>query len=195
MLRRGVRQNELLVRLYAPRPVSDANLKAAHEWNANHFSVTRQLHYSKAKPHLSLDMTLFVNGLPAATLELKNQFTGQNVQDAIRQYQTDRDPAEPLFALARCAVHFAVDDALIFMTTHLKGPQTDFLPFNKGAAGGAGNPVNPQGLKTDYLWQSILMRDSFANILEKYAHLTNEKGQPRHLLFPASTSWTWSECF
>ena len=184
VLRRGVKQNELLVRLYAPRPANDANPKAVHDWNANRFSVTRQLHYSQAKPHLSLDMTLFVNGLPAATLELKNQLTGQTVHDAIRQYQTDRDQSEPLFALARCAVHFAVDDALVFMTTHLKGPQTDFLPFNKGADGGAGNPVNPHGLKTDYLWKSVLTRDSFANVLEKYAHLTDEKGKPRRLLFP-----------
>lgn len=188
VLRKGVKHGDLTVRLYAPRPVSGKNPKAVTDWIANRFSITRQLHYSKAKPNLSLDMALFVNGLPAATLELKNQFTGQSVHDAMRQYQTDRDPAEPLFALARCVVHFAVDDTLVFMTTHLRGPQTDFLPFNKGAAGGAGNPVNTNGLQTDYLWRRILTRDSFANVLEKYAHLSQEKDSTgkvrRRLLFP-----------
>ncbi|MGI8711372.1 MAG: type I restriction endonuclease subunit R [Acidimicrobiales bacterium] len=188
VLRKGVKHGDTTVRLYAPQPASESNPKAVADYARNRFSVTRQLHYSNANPGLSLDMTLFINGLPVATLELKNHFTGQDVQDAKRQYQNDRDPREPLFALARCVVHFAVDDALVFMTTHLQGPQTTFLPFNKGVGSGAGNPVNPDGLKTDYLWKQILTKDSLAGILEKYAHLTDEKdeaGRVYHrLLFP-----------
>ena len=111
-------------------------------YQGNLFSVVRQLHYSE-RNNKSLDLALFLNGVPIFTAELKNPLTGQDVQDAIRQYRTDRDPREPLFAYGRCLAHFAVDPELVYVTTHLTGPQTYFLPFNQGKFGGAGNPPVP----------------------------------------------------
>lgn len=97
-----------------------------------------------------------LNGLPLITMELKNHYTGQTVENAVKQYQTDRDPKDPLLAPKRCAVHFAVDDDDIKMCTWLCGKSSWFLPFNKGVNGGAGNPVNPNGVRTAYLWEDIL---------------------------------------
>jgi type I restriction enzyme R subunit len=140
--------------------------------------VTRQLRYSESEPNKSLDMAIFINGLPVATFELKNQLTKQNVKDAIQQYQTDRGSREPLFAFGRCMVHFAVDDALVYMTTQLRDEATTFLPFNKGHENGAGNPPNPNGLKTAYLWEDVLTRDSLANILDNFARIVEEVDLP-----------------
>lgn len=165
ILRNGVKDLDLRVQLYFKKPTSLLNDKAQKQYSSNIFSVTRQLYYSLENSN-SLDMVLFINGLPLSTFELKNQWTGQNVKHAIRQYQTDRDPKEPLFAFGRCMVHFAVDADLVYMTTHLNGTKTFFLPFNKGNNDGAGNPVNSEGLKTDYLWKDILTKDSLSNILE-----------------------------
>jgi len=149
------------LRLYFPRPATETNPRAVKLWQDNRFGVARQVYYSVAHPLLSLDMVLFVNGLPAVTMELKNAFTGQNVNDAKRQYQNDRDPKEALFAMGRCVVHFAVDSDLVFMAAQLSGKSTHFLPFNKGFNGGAGNPPNPNGLKTDYLWkETALLHES-----------------------------------
>ena len=117
-------------------------------------------------------MALFINGLPVITFELKNPWTGQNVKHAIRQYQTDRDPKEPLFAFGRCMVHFALDPDLVYMATTLSGFSTNFLPFNKGVNDGAGNPVNPNGLKSDYLWKKILTKQSLSDIIENYAQIS-----------------------
>jgi type I restriction enzyme, R subunit len=105
-------------------------------------------------------MAIFINGLPVLTFELKNSLTKQTVADAIVQYQTDRDPRELLFQLGRCVAHFAVDDAEVRFCTHLKGKASWFLPFNQGWNSGAGNPPNPHGLKTDYLWKQVLQRGS-----------------------------------
>jgi type I restriction enzyme R subunit len=118
----------------------------------NRFSVTRQLSYSRDETQLALDLGLFINGLPVATFELKNSLTKQTVADAIQQYKRDRDPRERLFELGRCIAHFAVDDHEVHFCTHLKGKASWFLPFNQGWKDGAGNPPNPNGLKTDYLW-------------------------------------------
>ena len=101
----------------------------------------------------ALDLGLFINGLPVATFELKNSLTKQTVADAIEQYKRDRDPREPLFAFGRCIVHLAVDDSEVRLCTQLTGKGSWFLPFNKGWNDGAGNPPNPDGLKTDYLWK------------------------------------------
>jgi type I restriction enzyme R subunit len=132
-------------------------------------------------------MVLFVNGLALATLELKNPWTGQNVNNAIKQYRTDRDPREPLFEFGRCLVHFAVDSDEAHMCTHLAGNDSNFLPFNKGFNFGKGNPVNPKGQKTAYLWQEILQRRSLTNIIEQFAKFTVEKdkktGKERKALF------------
>lgn len=146
VLRKGVKDLDLLVYLYYKLPSSDLNTKAHNLYKANIFSVTRQLYYSLRNTN-SLDMVLFINGLPLSTLELKNPWTGQNVKNAIKQYQTDRDPKEPLFAFGRCMVHFAVDPDLVYMTTCLNGSNTFFLPFNIGKNDGAGNPLNPSGFQ------------------------------------------------
>ena len=117
-----------------------------------------------------------MNGLPIATMELKNRFTGQTVNDAVEQYKTSRSPQEDLFRLGRCAAHFAVDDEEVRFCTELKGKQSDFLPFNKGRDdGGAGNPVNPNGVKTAYLWEEILTPDGLTDILENYAQKVNNR--------------------
>ena len=188
ILRNGVKDLDLRVQLYFKKPTSLLNDKAQKQYSSNIFSVTRQLYYSLENSN-SLDMVLFINGLPLSTFELKNQWTGQNVKHAIRQYQTDRDPKEPLFAFGRCMVHFAVDADLVYMTTHLNSTKTFFLPFNKGNNDGAGNPVNPEGLKTDYLWKDILTKDSLSNILENFAQIVEEKDEDtgkvkRKLIFP-----------
>ena len=143
----------------------------------NIFSVTRQLRYSKDDTRLALDLALFVNGLPIATFELKNSLTKQTVEDAVEQYRRDRDPKEPLFRFGRCVVHFAVNDHEVRMRTHLRGKDSWFLPFNKGWDDGAGNPPNPDGLKTDYLWKEALARENLTDILENYAQVVEERDE------------------
>jgi type I restriction enzyme R subunit len=123
----------------------------------------------------ALDLVLFINGLPVFTFELKNRLTKQTVHDAIEQYRRDRNPREKLFELGRCVAHFAVDDNEVWFCTHLAGKASWFLPFNKGWNDGAGNPPDPQGLKTAYLWREILTRESLTDILENYAQLVEEK--------------------
>jgi type I restriction enzyme R subunit len=147
---------------------------AAELFAANIFSVTRQLRYSSIETTLALDLAVFLNGLPIATFELKNRLTKQTVHDAVQQYQRDRDPGELLFQFGRCVVHFAVDDTQVRMCTHLKGKHSWFLPFNKGVGDGAGNPPNPHGLATDYLWKETLSRRGLTDILENYAQVVAE---------------------
>ena len=119
-----------------------------------------------------------LNGLPVATLELKNQFTGQNTADAKKQYATTRDHKELLFTFKkRALVHFAVDDEEAYMTTRIEGSRTYWLPFNKGNHHGKGNPLNPDGYKTDYLWREILAKDSWLEIIGRFIHLQTEEYQ------------------
>jgi len=139
--------------------------------------VTRQLRYSRDETQLALDLGLFINGLPVATFELKNNLTKQTVEDAVQQYQRDRDPREKLFELGRCVAHFAVDDHEVRFCTHLKGKASWFLPFNLGWDDGAGNPPNPQGLKTDYLWKRLLTPQGLTDILENYAQIVETKDE------------------
>ena len=168
VLRNGISHRQHNIEFYFPTP-SARNPKAAELFDANRFSVTRQLRYSRANTGFALDIALFVNGLPVATFELKNSLTKQTVHDAVRQYQNDRDPREKLFAKGRCLAHFALDDSEAMFCTHLQGKKSVFLPFNKGVDDGAGNPPNPDGIKTDYLWREVLAHLSFADILENYA--------------------------
>ncbi|MFO1219370.1 MAG: type I restriction endonuclease subunit R [Burkholderiaceae bacterium] len=154
---------------------SEGNAKAAALHAANRFSVTRQLAYSSDETRRALDLCLFINGLPIATFELKNSLTKQTVEDAVEQYRRDRDPRERLFEFGRCVVHFAVDDAEVRMCTELKGKASWFLPFNKGNDGGAGNPPNPHGLKTDYLWKEVLTPAGLTDILENYAQIVETR--------------------
>lgn len=174
---------DLLYRL----PYNDLNPEVVANFEANIFSVTRQVHYSESDTFKSVDMVLFINGLAIATLELKNPWTGQNVHNAIKQYRTDRDPREPLFEFGRCLVHFAVDPDEAYMCAQLAGNDSNFLPFNKGFNFGKGNPVNPKGHKTAYLWDDILPRRSLTNIIEQFAKFTVEKdkktGKERKALF------------
>lgn len=176
LLRKGLRYKHLRLDLFYVRP-SVHNPEAAALYEKNIFSVTRQLQYSSFNPRLALDVCAFINGLPVITMELKNQLTKQNVFDAVEQYKNDRTPDEVLFSFKRCIVHFAVDDNEIRMCTELKGKKSWFLPFNKGFNNGAGNPPNPNGIKTDYLWKEILTKDELSNIIENYAQVIAEKDE------------------
>jgi type I restriction enzyme R subunit len=151
--------------------------------------VSRQLRYSLDETLNALDAGLFINGLPIATFELKNSLTKQTVEDAVEQYKRDRNPRELLFQFGRCMAHFAVDDSEVMFCPHLKGKASWFLPFNKGWNDGAGNPPNPDGLKTDYLWKRVLAKDSLTNIIEKYAQIVETEDKKtgkkkREQIFP-----------
>jgi len=174
VLRHGVKDGPHQVDLFYGTP-SPGNDEAAKRFDFNRFSVTRQLRYSRDETQLALDLALFINGLPVATFELKNSLTKQTVADAVEQYLRDRDPRERLFEFGRCVVHFAVDDHEVRFCTHLKGKGSWFLPFNLGWNDGAGNPPNPNGLKTDYLWKRILTCKGLTDILENYAQLVETK--------------------
>jgi type I restriction enzyme R subunit len=174
VLRKGVDHGPLHFDLFYGTP-SPGNAKAAAFFAKNRFTVTRQLRYSTDETRRALDLCLFLNGLPFSTFELKNSLTKQTVEDAIEQYRRDRDPREKLFEFGRCVVHFAVDDAEVRMCTELRGKASWFLPFNKGWNDGAGNPPNPAGLKTDYLWKEVLTPGGLTNILENYAQIVEEK--------------------
>jgi len=176
VLRHGIKHGAHDLTLFYGMP-SPGNEKARALFNANRFSITRQLGYNLDERQLALDMGLFINGLPVATFELKNNLTKQTADDAVRQYMTDRNPREKLFEFGRCVVHFAVDEQEVRFCTHLKGGASWFLPFNKGWQDGAGNPPNPDGIKTDYLWREVLARKSLANIIENYAQVVESRDE------------------
>jgi type I restriction enzyme R subunit len=175
VLRKGIRHGPATVDLFYGTP-TPGNVQAAERFAANILSVTRQLQYSKDETRLALDLALFINGLPVATFELKNSMTKQTVDDAVRQYKQDRDPKETLFQFKRCMAHFAVDEQEVRFCTQLQGEKSWFLPFNKGWNEGAGNPPNPDGLKTDYLWKEILTKARLTDIIENYAQVIEERG-------------------
>src|SRR5579875_2900033 len=192
VLRNGIKDSGCKFRLAYFRPASGLNEETRRLHAANLFAVVRQLHYS-TKNEKSLDLVLFLNGIPIFTAELKNPLTGQTVEDAIRQYKTDRDPREPLFKYGRCLAHFAVDPDLVYVTTQLVGLRTRFLPFNRGKYGGAGNPPVPptqQGYATGYLWDETWARDSVLDLVRQFIHEVEEeddKGRKtgkRLLIFP-----------
>ncbi len=174
VLRHGIRHGQYDVDLFYGTP-SQGNPKAAERFGLNRFSVTRQPRYSRDDTAHALDLALFINGLPVATFELKNSLTKQTVEDAVEQYKRDRDPRERLFEFGRCMVHFAVDDTQVMFCTQLKGKASWFLPFNKGWNDGAGNPPNPGGLKTDYLWKEILTPLGLTDIIENYAQIVGRR--------------------
>ena len=176
VLRKGVKDGPHHVELFYGTP-SPGNPAAAERYARNRFSVTRQLRYSLDETLRALDLGLFINGLPVATFELKNSLTKQTVEDAVEQYKRDRDPREKLFEFGRCVAHFSVDDHEVRFCTHLKGKGSWFLPFNQGCDDGAGNPPNPDGLKTGYLWKRILTRDGLTNILENYAQVVETRDE------------------
>lgn len=174
VLRNGVKIYPANLIMFYLTPTEN-NTKAKEMFEKNIFSVTRQLQYSMDATRLALDICLFINGLPVITFELKNQLTKRDVDDAVEQYKTDRDPRELLFQFKRCMVHFAVDDARIKFCTKLDGKSSWFLPFDKGYNDGAGNPPNPDGLMTDYLWKDILTKLKLSRIIENYAQVVVEE--------------------
>ena len=176
VLRKGVKDGPHHVELFYGTP-SPGNPAATERYARNRFSVTRQLHYSRDETQRALDLGLFINGLPIATFELKNSLTKQTVEDAVEQYKRDRDPREKLFEFGRCVAHFAVDEHEVRFCTHLKGKASWFLPFNQGWNDGAGNPPNPDGLKTDYFWTRLITRDGLTDILENYAQVVETKDE------------------
>lgn len=182
VLRKGVKHIDKTIDLFYRKPSSTYNVKDAIRYEANIFSVTQELVYSADDTNKNrLDLVVFVNGIPVITCELKNPLSGQTVQNGIRQYQNDRDPKEKIFTLARCMVHFAADTEQVFMCSELKKKDSTFIPFNKGLNDGkplppfgAGNPINTNGLKTHYLWEDVLSKDSLSNIIDKFAILLEE---------------------
>ena len=192
VLRRGVKDMGCAFRLAYFRPASGLNEETRRLHAANFFAVARQVRYSTGNEK-SLDMVLFLNGIPIFTAELKNPLTGQTVEDAIRQYKADRDPREPLLAYGRSLAHFAVDTELVYVTTHLAGPKTRFLPFNRGRFGGAGNPPVPptqDDYATAYLWEETWARDSVLDLVRQFIHEVEEEDETgrktgrRFLIFP-----------
>ena len=174
VLRNGIKHGPHDLDLFYGTP-SAQNEKARRRFRHNRFTVTWQLRYSRDQTQRSLDIGLFINGLPVFTFELKNRLTKQTVNDAIWQYKRDRSSREKLFQFGRCVAHFAVDENEIHFCTHLEGKASWFLPFNRGWQGGAGNPPNPDGLRSEYLWREVLTRESLSNILENYAQVLASK--------------------
>jgi type I restriction enzyme R subunit len=195
VLRKGVKHFDKTIELFYRKPSSNYNAKDAARYAANIFSVTQELKYSLSNEN-RLDLTIFLNGIPVITCELKNPLSGQYVQNGIRQYQNDRDPKEKIFSFARCMVHLAADTEQVFMCSELKGKASFFIPFNKGLNDGkatppfgAGNPINPNGLKTHYLWEDVLSKDSLANIIDKFAQVIEETDEDtgkkkKKMIFP-----------
>ena len=176
VLRHGIKHGALDLELFYGTP-SPGNEQARERFQQNRFTVTRQLRYSRDESQRALDIGLFINGLSVFTFELKNTLTKQTVEDAVWQYKKDRNPREKLFELGRCVAHFAVDENEVLFCTHLKGKASWFLPFNRGWNDGAGNPPNPSGIKTDYLWREVLTRESLTHILENYAQLVESRDE------------------
>jgi len=192
ILRKGVKDAGIKFRLAFFKPSSKLNPDLQSLYLANQFTVIRQLAYSESTEQ-SLDLGLFLNGIPLFTAELKNPLNGQNVEDAVKQYKRDRDPRERLFAYRRCLGHFAVDPNLVYVTTHLRGDDTLFLPFNQGRDRGAGNPHVPptrKGYPTSYLWEETWTCDSVLDLVHQFIHeveLYDEDGRKtgkRFILFP-----------
>jgi len=174
VLRKGVKDTGVAFAMAYFAPAHELTPELRELYEANRVTVTRQAHVSESNPADSVDLLLSVNGLPVATAELKTQFTGQNLQDAIQQYQRDRNPADLIFR-SRTIVQFALDQDAVAMTTKLDGHKTRFLPFNLGTAGpgndgGAGNPANPDGPKTAYLWEIVWQRDNWLALLGSFVH-------------------------
>jgi type I restriction enzyme, R subunit len=202
VLRKGLEDINLQrpLRLAYFRPASGMNPETLVAYEANVLDATRQVHHSTKKPNDALDLVLSLNGIPVATAELKNPFTRQTYQHAIRQYRYDRHPTDgPVLAFKRGAlVHFAVDPDLVFMTTKLSGPSTVFLPFNRGRDGGAGNPDDPTyGYRTAYLWNDVWERHSWLDIIARFVHLEvkeeedtqGRKVKKEAMIFPRFHQW------
>lgn len=188
LLKKGLPVDDAHFHLMYPAPLVSSSEKVKENFAANIFSCTRQVRYSIANPLQEIDMVLFLNGIPLVTMELKNAWTGQTAgYHGQKQYREDRDVNQPLLSFGRCLVHMAVDTDEVYMTTKLAGQATYFLPFNKGHDHGKGNPPNPAGHKTAYLWEEVFSKESIANIIQHFVRLDGSSSEPlskRTLFFP-----------
>ncbi|WP_245985358.1 type I restriction endonuclease subunit R [Epilithonimonas hominis] len=188
LLRKGLAVDDAHFTLFYVAPLQNSSQSIKDNFESNQFSVTRQLRYSVSNPLEEIDMVIFINGIPISTIELKNQWTGQNAKvHGVNQYKHKRDITQPLLNFGRCIVHFAVDTDEIYMTTKLDGAKTFFLPFNLGNNYGKGNPPNAFGHKTSYFWQDILKRESLANIIQHFVRFDgaeNDALNKKTLYFP-----------
>ena len=175
VLRHGFTDYGVKFKMAFFKPESGLNPETQKQYEQNILKVYRQVKYSD-KNNNSIDMVLALNGIPIVTIELKNRFTGQSAENAKRQYNTTRDNRELLFAFKkRALVYFAVDDEEVYMTTRIEGAKTFWLPFNKGYKNGAGNPPNPEGYKTSYLWEETLIKDNLIELIQKFINLQREE--------------------
>jgi type I restriction enzyme, R subunit len=193
VLRHGVRDQNVEIRLSYRKPASELAPELVAHYDANRLTVTRQLPF-EADSNKTIDLCLFLNGIPVATAELKNHLTRQTIEDAIEQYRLNRDPKN--LTLRRAIVHFAVDPDLVSMTTKLEGRETRFLPFNRGHELGSGNPPNKTGHKTSYLWERVWARDAWLDILHRFIHVERpDKGSvsarraAEKVIFPRYHQW------
>lgn len=188
VLRKGLEVDDAHLTLFYPLPLASSSQQTKEAFEANEFSVTRQVRYSLTNKGEEIDMVLFINGLPFSTLELKNAWTGQNAKvHGQNQYRFERDAQQPLLQFGRCLVHFVVDTDEAYMTTRLDGANTFFLPFNKGFNHGKGNPPDAFGHRTSYLWNEILTRPSIVNIFQHFVRMDGRETDPlskRTLYFP-----------
>lgn len=188
LLKKGLSLDDSHFHLMYPAPLASSSEKVKQNFQANIFSCTRQLRYSLVNPLEEIDMVLFINGIPLITLELKNAWTGQTARyHGQKQYCDDRDPDQALLSFARCIVHMTVDTDEVYMTTKLARKNTFFLPFNKGNNHGQGNPPNPNGHKTSYLWEEVFTKPSLANIIQHFVRLDGSSKDllsTRTLFFP-----------
>lgn len=188
LLRKGLEVDDAHFTLFYVLPLASSGQSVKDNFDKNEFSVTRQVRYSLTNPREEIDMVVFINGLPFSTMELKNHWTGQNAKvHGQNQYKFKRDITQPLLSFGRCVVHFAVDTDEVYMTTKLDGGNTFFLPFNLGHNHGKGNPPNPFGHKTSYLWDEVLTRESVANIIQHFVRFDSSEKEGlsnRNLFFP-----------
>lgn len=188
LLRKGLEVDDAHFTLFYVMPLASSSQSVKENFDKNEFSVTRQVRYSISNPREEIDMVMFINGLPFSTMELKNHWTGQNAKvHGQNQYKFKRDITQPLLNFGRCVVHFAVDTDEVYMTTKLDGGGTFFLPFNLGHNHGKGNPPNPFGHKTSYLWEEVLTRESVANIIQHFVRFDGSEKDglsKRNLFFP-----------
>ena len=188
LLKKGLSIDDAHLNLMYPAPLASSSESVQKNFACNIFSCTRQVRYSLANPLQEIDMVLFINGIALVTLELKNAWTGQTARyHGQKQYREDRDITQSLLNFGRCLVHMAVDTDEVYMTTKLAGKGTFFLPFNKGHHHGKGNPANPNGHKTAYLWQEVFSKESLANIVQHFVRLDGSSKDPinkRTLFFP-----------
>ncbi|MCW0982784.1 type I restriction endonuclease subunit R [Agrobacterium sp. BT-220-3] len=188
LLKKGLAVDDAAFTLMYAAPLASSAAKVHENFAANIFSVTRQVRYSETNPGEEIDMVLFVNGLPLITVELKNAWTGQTARyHGQKQYRDGRDATQPLLQFGRALVHMAVDTDEVFMTTKLAGPATFFLPFNKGHNEGEGNPPNPNGHKTAYLWEEVFTKEGLAGIIQHFVLLEGKSTDPlakKSMIFP-----------